>query len=79
MKNRRVYLDNNATTPLHPEVKKAVNDSMAIYGNASSLHSFGREAKSMIESARADIASFIMPRQMRLYLLEAVLRQITLY
>ena len=59
MKNRRVYLDNNATTPLHPEVKKAVNESMAIYGNASSLHSFGREAKAAIESARADIASFI--------------------
>jgi cysteine desulfurase len=59
MKNKSIYLDNNATTPLHPDVKKAINRSLEIFGNASSLHSFGREAKALIESARADIASFI--------------------
>jgi cysteine desulfurase len=59
MHNKKVYLDNNATTPLHPDVKRAINESLSIFGNASSLHSFGREAKAVIESARADIASFI--------------------
>jgi cysteine desulfurase len=59
MKIRRVYLDNNATTPLHPDVKKAMDESFDVFGNASSLHSFGRQAKAMIESARAGIASFI--------------------
>jgi cysteine desulfurase len=59
MKNKRIYLDNNATTPLHPDVKKAINGSLEVFGNASSLNSFGREAKALIESARADIASFI--------------------
>jgi cysteine desulfurase len=59
MKNRIVYLDNNATTPLHPDVKKTINKSIDIFGNASSLHSFGRASKAAIESARADMASFI--------------------
>ncbi|MDD5503896.1 MAG: cysteine desulfurase family protein [Candidatus Omnitrophica bacterium] len=59
MKDRNVYLDNNATTPLHPEVKKAISGLFDIYGNASSLHFFGRQAKSAIETARADMASFI--------------------
>jgi cysteine desulfurase len=59
MKNKKIYLDNNATTPLHSEVERAMHEAMNIFGNASSLHGFGREAKSMIERARADIASFI--------------------
>lgn len=59
MKNIKVYLDNNATTPLHPEVKRAICDSLDVFGNASSMHEFGRKAKSRIESARASIASFI--------------------
>jgi cysteine desulfurase len=59
MKDKRVYLDNNATTPLHPDVKKAINASLDVFGNASSLHSFGRASKAAIESARLDIASFI--------------------
>jgi len=59
MKDKKVYLDNNATTPLHPEVKKAINGLFDIYGNASSLHFFGRQSKAAIEAARADISSFI--------------------
>lgn len=59
MKDRRIYLDNNATTPLHPEVKKALAEMMEIFGNPSSLHTFGREAKKRVEIARAAVAEFI--------------------
>jgi len=59
MPKRYVYMDNNATTPLHPEVKKAITKAMDIFGNASSFHSFGRKARDIIEEARDNIASFI--------------------
>lgn len=59
MAKRRVYLDNNATTPLHPEVKKAMVAAMEHYGNPSSLHGFGRHSRAMIEHSRETIASFI--------------------
>ena len=41
----RVYLDNNATTPLHPMVKEEIIKAMDVFGNPSSLHQFGRAAK----------------------------------
>ena len=56
---RRIYLDNNATTPLHPEVKKTILSAMELYGNPSSLHSFGRQARSYVEQARDQVARFI--------------------
>ena len=59
MSKKRVYLDYNATTPLHPEVKKAMTRMMEIFGNPSSMHDFGREARKMIEDARTSIAEFI--------------------
>ncbi len=59
MFKRRIYLDNNATTPLHPDVKKSLTDTMKVFGNVSSMHSFGREAKAQLENARSRIASFI--------------------
>lgn len=43
---RRVYLDHNATTPVHPEVLEAMLPYYKEkFGNASSIHVFGREAK----------------------------------
>lgn len=57
MKN--IYLDYNATTPIHPEVKKVLIDSFDLYGNPSSLHSPGRSANSKIEEARESIAKLI--------------------
>lgn len=57
--SRYIYLDNNATTPLHPEVKKAIVQAMECYGNASSFHTPGREARKIIEEARENIAQFI--------------------
>ena len=59
MTKKRVYLDHNATTPLHPEVKKAMTEMMEIFGNPSSMHDFGREARKMIEDSRGSIAEFI--------------------
>lgn len=55
----RIYLDHNATTPLHPEVKRALIEAMDCFGNPSSLHAFGREARAKVESARATIATFL--------------------
>ncbi len=56
----KVYLDNAATTPLDPEVIKAMlpvlNDG---YGNPSSIHTWGREARSMIEHARKTVAGLL--------------------
>lgn len=49
---RLIYLDHNATTPLRPEVKQVIIDSLDIFGNASSLHPFGYEARRRVESVR---------------------------
>ncbi len=57
--NKITYLDNNATTPLHPEVKKSFIDALDIFGNASSLHQMGRIARAHIEDARAKVADFL--------------------
>lgn len=59
MEHRTVYLDNNATTPLHPEVKKTLIEGLEIFGNPSSMHAFGREAREKIEGARKNVATFI--------------------
>ncbi|MBU1887683.1 MAG: aminotransferase class V-fold PLP-dependent enzyme, partial [Candidatus Omnitrophica bacterium] len=59
MRKRTIYMDHNATTPLHPEVKKAMEEAMDLFGNASSLHALGRRARGHIEEARENIAAFI--------------------
>ncbi len=56
---RRVYMDNNATTPIHPEVMEALKESLGLYGNASSHHSFGMKAREKVEEARASVARLI--------------------
>jgi len=57
---KRIYLDNAATTPTDPEVVKAMLPYFnVIFGNASSLHSFGQEAKRAMEEMRDKTASFI--------------------
>lgn len=57
MKSRFVYMDYNATTPLHPEVKALMTEGLEIYANASSMHESGRRARSEIEKARASVAA----------------------
>jgi cysteine desulfurase len=51
-----IYLDNAATTPIHPKVIKVIHEKMTIYGNPSSTHTIGREAKALVEQARKNIA-----------------------
>lgn len=59
MTDKRIYLDHNATTPLHPEVRKEMTAGMDLYGNPSSMHTPGRAARRKVEEARGKIASFI--------------------
>jgi cysteine desulfurase len=61
-KKRTVYLDHNATTPLHPEVKTALTEAMDVFGNPSSLHEFGRQARKLVEDTREKTAAFIGAR-----------------
>ena len=57
---KRIYLDYAATAPTDPEAVKAMEPYFfKKFGNASSIHSFGQEAKKGIEDARAELASFI--------------------
>jgi cysteine desulfurase len=56
----RVYLDYNATTPLAPEVIDAVLQAMRdVFGNASSIHHFGQQAKATMDEARSAVASLL--------------------
>ena len=56
----RVYLDNAATTPIDPEVMKQMVQVMeSQFGNPSSIHAHGREARSLIEKARKTIAGLL--------------------
>lgn len=56
---KTVYLDNNATTPMAPEVIESVQGSYGLYGNASSMHGFGRIAAAAVEDARSSVARMI--------------------
>ena len=59
MGNELIYLDHNATTPLHPEVEKELSWCFVLFGNPSSMHNFGRQARKKIENVRAIVASLI--------------------
>lgn len=57
---KKVYLDYAATTPAHPKVVEAIQPYYSeIYGNPSSIHSFGQEAKAAVVSAREKLASML--------------------
>ena len=63
-----IYLDHNATTPVDPEVVEAMLPYLReIYGNASSVHSGGRDAKVALENSREQIAEFINCEPSELY------------
>lgn len=57
--SRIVYLDNNATTQMADEVIEILKENSNLYGNASSLHSLGRDSMSGITWARAEVAALI--------------------
>ena len=57
---RPIYLDYNATTPLAPEVVKAMLPFMDnVFGNPSSSHFYGLEAKKAVENARKKVADLL--------------------
>lgn len=56
----KVYLDNAATTPVHPLVVEAMMPVLANqFGNPSSIHGYGREVRSLIEKARKTVAQLL--------------------
>ncbi len=56
----RVYLDNNATTPLLPEVLEAMRPHfLEKFGNASSIHQQGQQARAAVEQAREQVAELL--------------------
>jgi cysteine desulfurase len=58
--NRQVYLDHNASTPVHPDVVAAMLPYFGErFGNPSSVHGFGREAREGLETARDQVAHFL--------------------
>ena len=58
----RVYLDWNATTPLRSEAKQAMAAAWEISGNPSSVHAEGRQARRLVEDARAAVAAAVSAR-----------------
>jgi cysteine desulfurase len=60
--NQRAYLDHNATSPLRPEVREAVEAALSLQGNPSSVHAEGRAARAAVEQARAKVAALVGAR-----------------
>lgn len=57
---KRIYLDYSATTPIRPEVLEAMAPFFVdIFGNASSIHAFGQEAKKALEDSREKVAAVL--------------------
>ena len=64
MTRRRVYLDHSATTPVDPRVANAMARAVVeTFGNASSVHGFGQQARAAIDRARRDVAALIGAKQ----------------
>ena len=55
----RAYLDWNATAPLRPQARRAMEAALDLVGNPSSVHADGRAARARIESAREEVASLV--------------------
>ena len=65
---KRIYMDHAATTPLAPEVLETMIPYFSQrYGNPSSLHSFGREARAAVEEARSEVASLLKAEPSEIY------------
>lgn len=57
-----VYMDHNATTEVRPGVRDAVAGALALTGNASSVHRFGRAARKLVEDAREQVSALLGAR-----------------
>jgi cysteine desulfurase len=57
---QRIYLDHNATTPLHPAVVERMTEALRDeFGNPSSVHHFGQKAKAAVDEARSAVGALI--------------------
>jgi cysteine desulfurase len=64
MSARRVYLDNSATTPVDPRVAAAMARAIVeTFGNASSVHGFGQQARAAVDRARREVAALVGAKQ----------------
>ena len=60
---KRIYLDHNATTPIAPEVLAAMLPYLTEeFGNASSIHAYGQNARGAVEQARSSVAALVGAR-----------------
>ena len=57
-----IYLDNNASTKVDPEVRAAIEEALGIFGNPSSVHAEGRRARRAVEEARDEVARLLGAR-----------------
>ena len=65
---RKIYLDHNATTPIDPRVLEAMQPYFSEYfGNPSSIHTFGREAREALERARGQVAHLLGAQETEVY------------
>ncbi|WP_337266770.1 cysteine desulfurase family protein [Oryzifoliimicrobium ureilyticus] len=55
----RVYLDWNATSPLHPRARDATTRALDLIGNPNSVHGEGRAARAIVEAARRQVAALV--------------------
>lgn len=62
-----IYADYASTTPLDADVKNKIDYCNKFFGNTSSVHAFGREAKELLEKARKDIATAIGCKKSEIY------------
>ncbi len=56
---QRIYLDHNATTPLHPRVRQKWGEALDLWGNPSSVHWFGRKSKEVLRETRRKLAHIL--------------------
>lgn len=63
MPERRIYLDHSATTPVDPRVAEAMARAVAqVFGNPSSVHGYGQQARAAVDRARREVAGLINTR-----------------
>ena len=62
-----IYLDNNASTPLDPEVRRAIDETAGLFGNPSSVHAQGQRARRAIEKARDEVAHLVGARSEEIF------------
>lgn len=63
MPERRIYLDHSATTPVDPRVAEAmVRAVVQVFGNPSSVHGYGQQARAAVDRARREVAALIEAR-----------------